>query len=67
MIQTLSPHIKLVLLFQNFDPDEINRSLLEVHSILNQDKDELYTRIRSVAETYRNFKIAENIYQEIYS
>jgi hypothetical protein len=62
----ISSH-KIGSVISNFDPDEINRSLLEVHSILNQDKDELYTRIRSVAETYRNFKIAENIYQEIYS
>jgi hypothetical protein len=30
------------------------------------DRDQLYARIRPVAERYRNFQIAERVYRDLY-
>jgi glycosyltransferase involved in cell wall biosynthesis len=58
---------KIGSVISDFSADEIKRSLIEINSILSQDKDELYARIRAIADRYRNFSIAEKIYAEIYS
>ena len=39
----------------------------KIDSLINKDKDELRSKIKSIAEKYRSFTIAENIYKEVYS
>ena len=44
------------------------RAIQKIDSLLkNHSRDELYQKIRRVAEKYRNFALAEKIYEEIYS
>ncbi len=43
-------------------------SVGEIDNLLTQySKDELYDKIRSIAEKYRNYSIADDIYKQIYS
>lgn len=43
------------------------KSIVEIDAILkNNSRNELYEKIRPVAEKYRNFRIAENIYNTLY-
>jgi glycosyltransferase involved in cell wall biosynthesis len=44
------------------------RAIIEIDGLLNNNtRLELYNKIRPIAEKYRNFKIAEAIYEEIYN
>ena len=44
------------------------KAIKEIDELLsNNSREELYQKIRPIAEKYRNFKIAEKIYKEIYN
>ena len=44
------------------------KAIKEIDELLsNNSREELYQKIRPIAEKYRNFEIAEKIYKEIYS
>lgn len=46
---------------------EYDRALKEIDSILKQPETETKSRIRNLALTYRNFKLAQQVYGTIYS
>jgi glycosyltransferase involved in cell wall biosynthesis len=54
----------VVLNFSN--PDEINSAIVKIEEMLKNPV-VLKNKIRAIAEKYRSFEIAENIYTEIYS
>ncbi|HEX7845513.1 MAG TPA: hypothetical protein VF476_06880 [Chitinophagaceae bacterium] len=47
--------------------EEYKKAVKKIENILTRDKNELRSEIRSIAEKYRNYKIAEKIYEHIYS
>jgi glycosyltransferase involved in cell wall biosynthesis len=52
---------------ENLSVPEYEKIIQKIDELLNGDREELRTRIRRIAEEKRNFSIAENIYQQIYS
>lgn len=46
--------------------NEYRKAVLAIETLLKGDRNELRKKVRSVAEKYRNFSIAESIYREIY-
>jgi glycosyltransferase involved in cell wall biosynthesis len=54
----------VILDFSN--PGEINSAIVKIEEILKNQAG-LKNKIRSIAEKFRSFEIAENIYKEIYS
>ena len=57
---------KIGYVFKNLDNEEYRKAVLTINDILLQDKSALQKRVRSVAEQYRSFSIAEAIYDSIY-
>lgn len=51
----------------NFTPAEYKKALAIIDDILKQPEAETKSRIRNLATTYRNFKIAHQVYSEVYS
>ena len=52
----------------NFTEVEMTKALNKINSLLNQDDSiDLYSKIRPIAEKYRNFEIARNIYSQLYA
>lgn len=45
---------------------EYKNAILKIDQLLNQERNALRQRIRALAETYRNYNIAENEYKKIY-
>ncbi len=43
------------------------KAVQEIHEILQGDRDELFTKIRKIAQNYRSFDKAEQIYRKIYT
>lgn len=59
---------KIGSVLEDLTPQSYLNSIKEIDSLLkNNTRDELYLKIRPIAEKYRNFRIANNIYKEIYS
>jgi glycosyltransferase involved in cell wall biosynthesis len=46
---------------------EYRNAVIKMDSLLAKDKDKLKNKIRQIALTHRDFKIAEEIYSKIYS
>jgi hypothetical protein len=58
---------KIGSVINEFTKQEYLRCIMEMNHILNtHTPDELYDKVRKVAEKYRSYEIAENIYEEIY-
>ncbi len=54
-------------IIQKFDDEDYLRVVLEIDEILKKyNRENLYDKIRAVAERYRSFQIADKIYAEIY-
>ena len=51
-----------------YDSNRIFDSIKKIDQLLQQNTtDELYQKIRPIAEKYRNFEIAEKVYHQLYS
>lgn len=58
---------KIGSVMYEFTPSEYLRNVQEIDNLLqNHTLEELYHKVRRVAEQYRSFEIAEKIYEEIY-
>lgn len=58
---------KIGSVIDEFNPDAYLKSVKEIDALIkSRTKQELYYEIRAVAERYRNFSIAENVYRIIY-
>lgn len=51
----------------NLSGKEYLEACKKIDSLISKDKNELRNKIKSIAEKYRSFTIAENIYKEVYS
>jgi hypothetical protein len=49
-----------------FDQASYKKAVEEIDKILTQNKMELQQKINEIAKKYRSFKIADDIYTEIY-
>ena len=49
-----------------FNKNDFQAALMKMDGLLKQPKEEMFLKIRSLAERYRNFEIAETIYRQIY-
>ncbi|MGP8217711.1 MAG: hypothetical protein ACLQQ4_19230 [Bacteroidia bacterium] len=55
-------------IIQNLDDAGYLEAIKQIDSILSkQSREEIYARIRPLAEKYRNFSIAEKVYENIYA
>ena len=52
---------------KELNTDEYKKAIQKIDFLLKQDRNELKKKIRSIAIKYRNFKIAEKIYEDIYA
>ncbi len=51
----------------DFTPEAYQKAIADIDHILqNHSREEIYQKIRGIAEKYRNFTIAESIYAKIY-
>lgn len=51
----------------SFDEEGYVKAIMQIDAILKgKDRAEIYKRIRPLAEKYRNYNIAENVYKKIY-
>lgn len=58
---------KIGAILREFNAQDYSRVVLELDDILqNHTRNELYEKIRAIAERYRSFNIADHIYQTIY-
>ncbi len=58
---------KIGSVLENLNTEGYLKSIKEIDNLLkNNTRIELYNKIRPIAEKYRNFEIAENIYSKIY-
>ena len=57
---------KAGVVLSGFGKSDFQAALTKMDVLLKQPKLEMFLKIRSLAERYRNFEIAENIYREIY-
>ncbi|MDQ3048358.1 MAG: hypothetical protein M3R27_12475 [Bacteroidota bacterium] len=59
---------KIGSILEELNEEAYKKSVIEIDQLLkNNTRKELYSKIRPIAEKYRNFTIAENIYRSIYS
>ena len=52
---------------KNLSNQEYNNACEKINSLLEKNIEESHFKITSIADQYRSFKIAKNIYKEIYS
>ncbi|HTB05406.1 MAG TPA: glycosyltransferase [Bacteroidia bacterium] len=53
---------------ESFNKEGYDKAIEQIEAIIvNKSRREVYDKVRSLAETYRNFGIAEKIYAEIYT
>jgi len=52
---------------QELTNNEYQKAIQKIDELLKSNTDELKKRIRAIAEKYRNYSIAENIYSQIYN
>ncbi len=57
---------KIGAVLYNLDTESYRNAVLKIDILLKQPRKETFAIIRSIAEQYRNFEIAEKIYGEIY-
>ena len=58
---------KIGSILAGFNSESYKRSVLEIQELLNgKTRKEIYNSIRPLAEKYRNYSIAENVYETIY-
>lgn len=52
---------------KGFTEDDYKRAIEEINSIISvKSREQIYSAIRPLAEKYRNFKLAEEVYRKIY-
>ncbi|MEO6883796.1 MAG: glycosyltransferase [Bacteroidia bacterium] len=58
---------KIGSVLEELNPEAYLKSIKEIDALLkNNSRNELYNKIRPIAEKYRNFEIAEKVYKQIY-
>ncbi len=58
---------KIGYVLKKLDKEEYKNAVNTIVQLIEQDRTDLQSRIRSIAKTYRSFTIAEKIYTTIYS
>jgi hypothetical protein len=51
----------------SFSTEDYRNAVKKIDSLLQESPEELFIRIRSIAEKYRNFKLAEEVYHQLYN
>lgn len=54
------------VIIAQFDSEHLKECFNQMDCILQQNRDELQSKIRGIAEKYRSFALAEKVYKEIY-
>lgn len=54
------------VVLSGFKKNDFQAALMKMDALLKEPKEEMFLKIRSLAERYRSFEIAETIYRQIY-
>jgi len=54
-------------ILNSFSTEDYSSAVKKIDSLLQEPSAELFLRIRSIAEKYRNFKLAEDVYHRLYN